>query len=253
MSRNQVSKTDYTVYRYSLKEWIFCIAEGILLTAGIDYLFYKSFAALIVLSPLTVLWYRIQKKQLMKKRLHRLNYDFRTALNSLAVSLRAGYSVENAFRETEKDLRSILGKKAEITREFAWINSQIRVSVPIEQLLQDFADRTGIEDIGNFAGVFIAAKRMGGSMVDIIQSTARTIGGKIDVEREIETALAAKKYEQRVMAVMPCGIILYMQIASPGFLGALYGTAFGVIVMSACLLVYAGAFYLGQKIVNIEV
>lgn len=246
-------KTDYTVYRFTLPEWIRYLAEGAALAAGLNYLFYKSLYAFIFLAPAAFLWIRARRRQCREKRLKTLSYDFRAALNSLAVSLRAGYSVENAFLETEKDLRNVLGKKAMMTREFAYINSQIRVSVPVEELLFDFADRTGLEDIGSFAAVFSAAKRMGGSMVDIIQTTARTIGDKIDVEREIDTALAAKKFEQRIMSVMPCAVILYMQIASPGFLNTLYGTGFGVLTMTGCLLVYAGAFALGSRIVSIEV
>lgn len=249
----RIERTDYTVYRFSVREWLRVLAECLILTGGIDYLFYQSTAAFFFLAPLSFFWIRIRKKQYGEKRLKMLTYDFRTALNSLAVSLRAGYSVENAFLETEKDLARVIGKKSQMTREIAYLNSRIRVSVPVEELLFDFADRTGLEDISNFAAVFSSAKRMGGSMVDIIQATARTIGDKIDVEREIDTALAAQKFEQKIMSAMPCAIILYMQIASPGFLSILYGTAFGAAVMTGCLMVYAGAFALGSRIVDIQV
>ena len=147
----------------------------------------------------------------------------------------------------------MLFRSAPLTREFNRINSQIKVSVPVETLLFDLAERTELEDIENFATVFASAKRTGGNMTEIIRSSARTIGEKIDVEREIETTLAAKKYEQKILSVMPCAIILYMQLSSPGFLDVLYNTAFGAIVMTLCLAVYAGAFYLSGKIVNIEV
>ena len=89
--------------------------------------------------------------------------------------------------------------------------------------------------------------------MDIISRTARIISDKSDVEREIETSLAAKKYEQRIMSVMPCGIIIYMEAASPGFLDVMYTTTFGFMAMTGCLLVYAGAVYWGAKIVDIRV
>lgn len=73
------------------------------------------------------------------------------------------------------------------------------------------------------------------------------------MEREIETSLAAKKYEQRIMSVMPCGIILYMELASPGFLDVMYTTMFGLLAMTGCLLIYLGAIYWGTKIVDIQV
>ena len=45
------------------------------------------------------------------------------------------------------------------------------------------------------------------------------LGDKIDVKKEIETTLAAKKAEQMVMSLMPAGIIIYLKLTSPGFLG----------------------------------
>ncbi len=37
----------------------------------------------------------------------------------------------------------------------------------------------------------------------IIQTSARMLGDKIDVRKEIETTLAAKKAEQMIMSLMP--------------------------------------------------
>lgn len=90
-------------------------------------------------------------------------------------------------------------------------------------------------------------------MNHVIQKVARMLGDKIDVKKEIEATLAAKKSEQLVMSLMPAGIILYMHLTSPGFLDVLYGNWFGVMAMTACLLVYGAAYWLGVKIVDIEV
>ena len=87
----------------------------------------------------------------------------------------------------------------------------------------------------------------------IIQTSARMLGDKIDVQKEIETMLAAKKAEQMIMSLMPAGIIMYLQMTSPGFLSVLYGNPFGIAAMSICLVIYATAYWLGRKIVDIEV
>ena len=90
-------------------------------------------------------------------------------------------------------------------------------------------------------------------MVAILQKTARILGDKIDVKKEIEATVAGKKSEQWIMSMMPFGIILYMQITSPGFLQVLYGNVFGVVTMTVCLLIYFLAYWMGKKIVDIEV
>jgi len=114
-------------------------------------------------------------------------------------------------------------------------------------------ERCGIEDMENFAAVFYTAKRTGGDMSGIIQTSARMLGDKIDVKKEIETTLAAKKAEQMVMSLMPAGIILYLKLTSPGFLGVLYGNPFGIAAMTLCLGIYGFSYWLGRKIVDIEV
>ena len=90
-------------------------------------------------------------------------------------------------------------------------------------------------------------------MSRIIQTSARMLGDKIDVKKEIETTLAAKKAEQMVMSLMPVGIILYLKLTSPGFLGVLYGNPFGICAMTMCLGIYVFSYWLGRKIVDIEV
>lgn len=90
-------------------------------------------------------------------------------------------------------------------------------------------------------------------MDKIIQTSARMLGDKIDVRKEIETTLSAKKAEQTIMSLMPAGIILYLQLTSPGFLEVLYGNLFGVCAMTICLGIYALSYWLGKRIVDIEV
>ena len=84
---------------------------------------------------------------------------------------------------------------------------QLRLHVPMEQILEEFAGRSGLEDVENFVAVFAAARKSGGDMISIIRNTANQIGDKIDVKREIDTVLAAKKYEFRVMAAITYAII----------------------------------------------
>ena len=74
-----------------------------------------------------------------------------------------------------------------------------------------------------------------------------------EVKKEIEATLAAKKSEQMVMSVMPAGIICYLKLTSPGFLDVLYGNPFGICAMTVCMVIYGLSYWLGVKIVDIEV
>lgn len=220
-------KVDYGKYRYSQKEILKYIGESAALCGAVDYLFYQTPWVMLLVVPVSVFFLKWKKKQIIRERKRRLNYQFRDALNSMSVAVQAGYSVENAVSACVRDLEQLYPKNEDIVAEFRYIETQQRVSVPVEELFLD---------LGN-----------------VIQKVARMLGDKIDVKKEIEATLAAKKSEQMIMSLMPAGIILYLQLASPGFLDILYGNPFGICTMTVCLAVYGAAYWMGKRIVEIEV
>lgn len=246
-------KQNYGEYHFTWKETGKYLTQSVFLCGVLDYLFYKNWWGMLALPFVSVFYLKWKKKQLIRERRKNLNYQFKDALNSLSVAVQAGYSVENAVSACARDLERLYGKEEDILEEFHYIESQQRVSVPVEELFLDLGERSQVEDIENFASVFYTAKRTGGDMDKVIQKVARMLGDKIDVKKEIDTTLSAKKSEQAIMGLMPAGIILYMQISSPGFLSVLYGNPVGICAMTACLGIYAAAYWLGRRIVDIEV
>lgn len=246
-------KTYYGTYHFQWKEWLRFTAECVGICVGINYLFYKSLWAFAAMIPLPFLLYRWKKQACIRERKKQLDYQFKDVLYSLDVALQAGYSMETSIICCIQDLEKLHPKNADILRELRHMETQMRLSVPLETLFLDLAERSQLEDIENFAAVFATAKRAGGDMSKIVQKTARMLTDKIEVKKEIEATVAAKKMEQVIMSMMPLGIVLYMQLTSPGFLQILYGNLFGIITMSVCLGIYFFAYWMGCRIVDIEV
>lgn len=246
-------KNDYGTYDFQWKDWLGFLAECVGICAGINYLFYKNLWAFVFMAPIPFLLYKRKKRNYIRERKKQLDYQFKDALYSLNVALQAGYSMETAVACCIRDLEKIYPKNADILQEFIYMETQMHISVPLETLFLDLAERSGLEDIENFAAVYATARRSGGNLPKIVQKTARMLTDKIEVKKEIEATVAAKKMEQVIMSAMPFGIILYMQLASPGFLQILYGNLFGIVTMSLCLGIYFLAYWMGCRIVEIEV
>lgn len=225
---------------------------AILMTMG--YLFYRSIRAMVIITVLgmPVLLYG-QRKQYIKRQKLIIGEQFKEAILSLAASLRTGYSVENGFAEVHRELVTLYGEQSIMAVEVKNIIKKLKLQIVIEDLLEDLGKRNGVEDIKDFAGVFRLAKRSGGDMVAIISKTAKTIGDKYDMQREIATLLAAKRMEQKLMLAMPIAILVYITLANPGFLDVLYEGIIGRFIMSVCLIIYAAAFMIGEHIVNIDI
>lgn len=217
------------------------------------WLYYRSAWAMAGLLPVWYWYYKGLERECVSRKERDFQLQFKEMIQAVSSSLSTGYSIENAIKESQKELRLLYSDKEPITRELMILVRQLRVQIPVEQAMEEFADRVELEDVQNFAAVFVTAKRSGGDMIAIIKSTTNQIGDKIDVRREIQTILASKRYEFKVMSAVPYGIIAYMGISFPEFMTCLYGNIIGIGVMTVCLGIYIAAYYLGVRLTEIEV
>lgn len=220
---------------------------------AILYLFFKSPFILLIMPICIFFYHKINRKKLIKRYKEKIALEFKDFLISLTASLRAGYSIENSINEAHKEMIIMYGNEAPITCETKKMINQISLGIPVESALEDFANRSQVEDINTFSSVFKIAKRTGGDMVEIIKKTTSDIASKIDTKNEIAVLISSKKLEQNIMSIMPLAIILYVDLTSKGLLDPLYGNLKGILIMTACLILYALAYFISQKIMNIEV
>ena len=133
------------------------------------------------------------------------------------------------------------------------IVNRIRRNENLEDILDDYAASTNLDDIKYFAEIFRYSKRSGGDLIGIIKQTSHIIHEKAEVQQQIDTIITGKRLEQRVMVCMPLVITLYLRLTSPEYIDVLYGNVMGIIVMTICLLIYAVAVMLSQKITDINI
>ena len=237
---------------FDKKTFLFVLQAAVIIGA-VGIIFYNSLIASLVLSPLIAVYVKQKRKEERRKKEERLAQEFKDGIIAVSFSLNVGYSIENAFREARKEMAVLHGEDSAIVKEFGIICNRMSQNDNIEDILEDFAVKSKAEDILYFAEVFRYAKRSGGDLIAIIRNTAAIISDKNEVAKEINTIISGKKMEQTVMNIVPFGIILYLRLTSPEFIEPLYGNITGIIVMTACLIVYAAAFVTGRRITDIRV
>ena len=244
---------DYRTWRFSRKERLRYGLEALAVTGILAFCFYNSPWALAVF-PLTAFWYFREKgEQLAEERRKELKLQFRDAVQGMAAALAAGYSAENAIREAGRDLRLVYPESADMVRELAAIQRKLDANQTVEEVIRDFASRSGLEEAETFSEIFAVGKRSGGDLIAIMKDTARTISQTVDTERQAASVLASRRYEQKIMNVIPFAMVLYLRFGSPGFLDPVYGNAAGISIMTGCLALYLAARQLGKKLLEIEV
>lgn len=246
-------RIDYKNYRFSKGECLRYFGEGCLIAGMFSYFFYRNIIMFFCLSPVVFFYIKNKKESLCKRRKNELSIQFKDMLHSVNGSLQAGYSLENAFCEAYRDMTEYHGLESIIAKELYVIRSGIKNNQILEELIDDMAERSGIEDIYDFAGVLRIGKSSGGNLNAVFENSIAVIEEKISVKQEIITLISAKKLEASIMCIIPFFIIFYVDITSKGYFDAMYNSMAGRIIMTICLVVYLTAYRMSQKITEIEV
>lgn len=244
---------DYRVYKMSIKEYIKYYLLIFCIIGVFAYIFYKSYIAFFIMIPSSYFFMKFIKDKLNKDRKRKLTIQFKEFCMSLSAQLIAGYSMENAIKESFIEMKQMYGGDAYICYELSIILTKIAINKPIEISLGEFAKRSNIEDIYLFAEVISIAKRSGGDIIEIVKNAADTIYQKIEVEREIDTIINSKKFEQNIMNIVPILIVLYVDFTSRSMMTIMYQTIIGRIVMTVCLILYIFTFFVSIKISTINI
>lgn len=245
--------TDYSSYTLTQKQWwISFMTAGILLST-VGYLFYHQWIIACLFFALGAMYPRFRRKALLEKRKAVLSRQFKQALYSLSSSLAAGRSVENGFREVVADLLLLYPDgRSDLIREFTIIRFRLENGEQIEQAVQDLSRRANIEDIANFADVFMSCKRTGGDLVEVVRRTSAIIGEKLDIQQEIAVMVAQKRFESKAVMLSPIAFIAFLNMTAPDFMTPMY-SGMGMIISTFALLLLAGCYMLILKIMNIQV
>ena len=244
---------DYREYRLSPKEEAILIlgAGGVLFLSA--FVFYNSLLpAVLLVIPAVILLQKPVRKILAAKRRTQFKKQFLSGITLLGDYLKSGYSVENAIVKSVRELTELWGKNSDIVREWQKMAAELRIARTPEALFRELGTRSRIPEIREFSELFAIVKRSGEQLAEIVKDTANLLSEQFAVEEQIRTTTAAKRFEQRVMDVMPLAILLYIRLSSPDLLTPLYTGLFGRVLMTCCLALYGFAIYLAGRILKIR-
>lgn len=240
-------------YGFTLKERVFYFLIGELQIVALSYIFYKSIVVIVFLQLLLPFYMKIKESECRAKHINILKAEFKEMLEVFQTSISAGFSPENSIKHTRDEMRTLGYGSGIVARELEFMLNKFKLNVPVSDMFMDWGRRSRLRDIEDFVQIFNISGKTGGNTVQIIKDSAKSISEKIEVERDIATILAARKYEQKIINAIPLFILLYVDFSSKGFLTPLYSGLVGRGIMTICLLVYLSAYRISAKIMDIEV
>lgn len=237
-------------YKLTIRERVLAILESIVVVVVLGYFFYRSVIWTIMISPIFIFYLNYRVGEICEKKRWELMIQFKELILSVNSSIQAGSSMETAFNNADRDMLELYDANAQIIKELAIIKNGLKNNYSLVNLLKRFAMDAQIDEINSFANVLIFSKQSGGNVKAMMESYIHVIDEKVLLAQEIETTLSAKKYEQKIMNIVPFVLIFYVDLTSPGFFNILYHNLFGNMIMTFMLATYIFAYSLSVKIVN---
>lgn len=235
---------NYNIYILNAKEKrLYYVAGGIALIAA-AILFFNSIKFAILLLPILFYGQNELQKMLADKRMKKLRSDLVDFLYSISSSVASGLHMRDALKEAETAL-----EEGALLREIKVMNGKIEsLNMGEKQLLADFAQRSGIEELKNFTDSYYACRDAGGDLTAVISRGMQVITDKLMIERDMKTLIAQKVFEGKLIAALPLVVILCLRLASPDYLLPLYESGAGRIIMGIALCSMVFAFCYAKKL-----
>lgn len=229
-------------------EWYLIRAGSVLLLALIGLAVYRSplfavvLAAVGFVAPPLVLRFR------ERRRARQFNSMLGDVLLLLSNGLKAGYSFPQAMASIARTA------PPPVSEEFARASREIQLGITTDEALAHMVARIRSEDLDLVVTAVGIQRVVGGNLAEILDNIAFTIRERVRIKGEIHTLTAQARASSYIITALPVGLLLILQAINPTYLAPLLSfKGPGPYILIGCACSVAFAFYLMQRIANIEV
>jgi len=244
---------DYGKWDLSFREILFLL---LLLLAGgmlVGWLFFDSAAVGIAAAALCLVFLPRYQAWQIEKRRSRLRVQFRDLLYSVSSSISVGRNLTQALEESLAFWENLYHNDDLIVQEVRGMLRRINESNEKDvDVLKDFAERSGLSEIMDFAGVYENCKTSGANLIQAVNRASSVIGDRISLEQELHLILAQKQFECRIVMASPFLLLLFLKIFSPDYLLPLQETMEGRCISLLALVLIGVASLMMERGMRIE-
>jgi tight adherence protein B len=190
---------------------------------------------------------RFMAYRMSVKRVRRFIYQLPDALLALSSALRAGSNLT-------KGLELLATRQPPpLSQEFTIVLAEYRVGRPLSESLDDLRKRINRPELDLMNTAINVARRVGGNLADTLESLAKTLQEKAQIEGKIEALTAMGRAQGWVVGLLPVlvGVALYFQ--QPEEMSRLFTQWYGWITLAVVAIMMTIAVWVIRKIVNIDV
>jgi tight adherence protein B len=180
-------------------------------------------------------------------RLGSFNKQLADTITLLSNSLRAGssflQSIELVSRETPAPMGEEMGR---VVRE-------VNLGLGMEEALANLVRRIKSDDLDLMVTAIGVQQQVGGNLAEILDTIAFTIRERVRIKGDINTLTAQGRMSGYLVAFLPIGIAVVLNMINPAFMAPLFSQLIGQILLGVGMVMMTIGFFAIQKIVSIKV
>ena len=186
-------------------------------------------------------------RRMRQKRLELFNEQLVEAMQTMSNSLRAGFSVLQAFDMVVKENRR------PISEEFGLFLHQHRLGVKFEEAMESLSKRVGSQDLDLMITAIEIARQTGGNLTEVFDQLASVIRERMRVEGKIRSLTAQGRLQAAIVGLMPILLAGAMYVISPAMMTGFLFSTVGVMIIVLALGFEVVGYLIIRKIVNIDI
>jgi tight adherence protein B len=176
----------------------------------------------------------------------------------MANATAAGYGFQQAMEMVARE------GLPPMSEEFAKMNQEVRLGVPIAEALTHMSERVQNRDLTLTCVALIIAMEVGGAISDILRSISETMRERVRIRGEISVLSTQGKMTGAILAFMPIALFFLLSWMTkgmagpnePGYMDPLFNGAkypLGPKLVAVGVVMEVLGFWIIQRIVSIEV
>ena len=184
---------------------------------------------------------------LKKRRDVRFREQLVDALMNISNSLRAGFSLHQAFEMVQREMAN------PISQEFRLVNQQLRFGLSMEEALNNLLERMPSEDLDLVATAITISRDVGGNLTEVFDNIADTIRARHRLYGKIQALTAQGKWQAALICSLPPLLAIGINAVNPELMQPVYHTIYGWGMIAVIVVLQLLGIFTILKIVNIDV
>lgn len=202
------------------------------------------FGVLFALMALGVSYAVVQL--LARRRLKKFEGQLPDALQLLAGTLRAGYSLPQGLESVSQEIADPMGE--ELRRAM----TEAQLGRELEPALTGVAERLDSPDFAWAVMAIGIQREVGGNLSELLMTVSETMIQRERLRREVNALTAEGRMSAMILSLLPPGLALVMFVMNPDYIGTLFESTIGwAMVGLAVVLGLVGLAWM-KKVITID-